>query len=115
MNTNYFMAEVKQNVFYLDLSFQSGDASTTTTTTSRAKTDISKTQKREEIENDRLSFKDTSKPVPTQDPYSRKLPPLEDPSVILTSPSGTLARHQKHIIGKTFVSLFINIVVKLFK
>ena len=114
MNTNYFIAEVKQNVFYLDLSFQSGDASTTTTT-SRAKTDISKTQNREEIQNDRLSFKDISKPVPRQDPYSRKLPPLEDPSVILTSPSGTLARHQKHIIGKTFVSLFINIVVKLFK
>ena len=114
MNTNYFIAEVKQKVFYLDLSFQSGDASTTATTL-RAKTDISKTQKREEIENDRLSFKDTSKPVPRQDPYSRKLPPLEDPSVILTSPSGTLARHQKHIIGKTFVFLFINIVVNLFK
>ena len=104
---------LKRTKCLLDLSFQSGDTSATTDISKSPKreevqNDISKSWKREDVRNDQMSVRDISKPIsfPNQEPYSNKLPPLEDPSVILKSPSGTLQRHQRLFVGKTYILLY---------
>ena len=66
-----------------------------------AKTKI-ETSKSYDNSNDEKSIEDISKPiqVPRPEPYSPKVEALEDPSVILTSPSGTLPRHEGQHPGK---------------